>query len=77
MQLTILFKERETFFRSVIPSEPLIKEIIYFKGKLIFKYTSIDLIYKSAYEAAVFCKEVGFYEIILEGDAKQVVDDVN
>jgi hypothetical protein len=29
-----------------------------------------------AYEAVVFCKEAGFYEIILEGDAKQVVDDV-
>jgi hypothetical protein len=25
----------------------------------------------------VFCKEVGFYEIILEGNAKLVVDDVN
>jgi hypothetical protein len=24
----------------------------------------------AAYEAVVFCKEVGFYEIILEGDAK-------
>jgi hypothetical protein len=31
----------------------------------------------AAYEAVVFCKEVGFYDIILEGDAKQVVDDVN
>jgi ribonuclease HI len=31
----------------------------------------------AAYKAVVFCKEVGFYEIILEGDAKQVVDDVN
>lgn len=31
----------------------------------------------AAYKAMVFCKEVGFYEIILEGDAKQVVDDVN
>jgi ribonuclease HI len=30
-----------------------------------------------AYEAVVFCKEVGFYEIILEGDAQQVVNDVN
>jgi hypothetical protein len=25
----------------------------------------------------VFCKEVGFYEIILEGNAKLGVDDVN
>jgi ribonuclease HI len=31
----------------------------------------------AAYEAVIFCKDVGFYEIILEGDAKQVVDDVN
>jgi hypothetical protein len=31
----------------------------------------------AAYEAVVFCKEVGFYEIILEGDTKQVVNDVN
>jgi hypothetical protein len=31
----------------------------------------------TAYETVVFCKEVRFYEIILEGDAKQVVDDVN
>jgi hypothetical protein len=30
-----------------------------------------------AYEAVVFCKEVGFYEIMLEGDVKQVVNDVN
>jgi ribonuclease HI len=26
----------------------------------------------AAYEAVIFCKDVGFYEIILEGDAKQV-----
>jgi ribonuclease HI len=31
----------------------------------------------AVYEAVVFCKEVGFFEIILEWDAKQVVDDVN
>jgi ribonuclease HI len=31
----------------------------------------------AAYEVVVFCKEVRFYEIILKGDARQVVDDVN
>ncbi len=28
-------------------------------------------------EAVLFCKECGFFEVILEGDAKQVVNDVN
>jgi ribonuclease HI len=30
-----------------------------------------------ALEAVLFCKECGFFEVILEGDAKQVVNDVN
>jgi ribonuclease HI len=27
--------------------------------------------------AVLFCKEASFFEVILEGDAKQVVNDVN
>jgi ribonuclease HI len=30
-----------------------------------------------AFEAVLFCKEAGFFDILLEGDAKQVVNDVN
>lgn len=31
----------------------------------------------AALEAVLFCKVVGFFEVILEGDAKQVTDEVN
>jgi ribonuclease HI len=31
----------------------------------------------AALEAVLFCKECGFFEVIVEGDAKQVVNDVN
>jgi hypothetical protein len=27
--------------------------------------------------AVLFCKEVGFFDVILEGDAKQIVDEAN
>jgi hypothetical protein len=30
-----------------------------------------------ALEAVLFCKEVGFFEVLLEGDVKQVVTEVN
>jgi ribonuclease HI len=31
----------------------------------------------AALEAVLFCKAWGFFEVILEGDAKQVIDEVN
>jgi ribonuclease HI len=31
----------------------------------------------AALEAILFCKQAGFFNVLLEGDAKQVVNDVN